>query len=254
MTFDANLLFAFLLVFVRCSAMLISSPLFGAQNTPVQVRTLTTLAIAGALTLVLKPKMGEMPQDMYTLAAAVLAEVVAGIVLGLTMTLVLQAAQIAGSILDLQLGLGLSQTLNPISGVPVSVITQFKMMLATAVYLSMDGHHLMLSAFAQSYTIAPTLSLALLPALQESFVSLISGVFVLAIQIAAPVLAVTLVVDASLGFINKAVPQMQAMLVGTPAKTALGMVTIAVALPTFTGAIANGVEYAAHSMGRFFGY
>src|SRR5690349_5299798 len=111
MTFDPALLFAFLLVFVRCSAMLLSSPMFGAQNTPVQVRVMTTLAIAGALTLVLKPKMGPVPTEMYSLAAAVLAEAVAGIVIGLSMSLVLQAAQIAGSILDLQLGLSLSQAI-----------------------------------------------------------------------------------------------------------------------------------------------
>ncbi len=71
MPIDASLLFGFLLVFVRCSAMLLSSPVFGAQNTPVHIRVLTTLSISAALTAVLKPNLGAVPDNMGTFALAI---------------------------------------------------------------------------------------------------------------------------------------------------------------------------------------
>ena len=253
MAFDAALFYSFILVFVRCSAMLLVSPMFGAQNSPVQIRVFTTLAIAGALTCALKPAIGAVPPELYSMAAAVLKEVLAGLLIGTFMSLVLQAAQMAGSIIDMQMGLAMSQTLNPLTGVPVTVISQFKYMLALVIFLSMDCHHLMIIAFARSYETMPPLSYESLPAIQTGLVSLLSQLCLLALQLAAPVLAVSLIVDAGLGIVSKAVPQMQAMLVGLPAKVIMGMLALSIGLPAMTGAISSGVGSAlqtlTHAMG-----
>src|SRR5579862_4213232 len=166
MSFDSALLYSFLLVFVRCSAMLLTSPMFGAQNSPLQVRIFSTLAIAGALTCVLKPTIGPAPTELYALAAAILKEVLAGLLIGTFMSLVLQAAQMAGSIIDLQMGLSMSQELNPLTGVSVTVVSQFKYMLALVVFLSMNCHHEMIIAFARSYQTMPALSYEAIPTLK----------------------------------------------------------------------------------------
>jgi flagellar biosynthetic protein FliR len=241
MAFDAALLYSFVLVFARCSAMLLVSPMFGAQNSPVQVRIFTTLAIAGALTCALKPSIGPMPAELYSMAAAILKEVLAGLLIGIFMSLVLQAAQMAGSIIDMQMGLAMSQELSPLTGVPVTVVAQFKYMLALVIFLSMDCHHLMIIAFARSYETMPPLSYESIPAIQTGVVTLLGQLSLLALQLAAPVLAVSLIVDAGLGIVSKAVPQMQTMLVGLPAKMIMGMLALSIGLPAMTGAISSGV-------------
>jgi flagellar biosynthesis protein FliR len=248
-----NLLFAFLLVFVRCSAMLMSSPVFGAQTTPLPIRIFTTLSIAGALTVVLQPEIAPPPADLFGLAGMVLHEAVAGLLLGTFMTLVLQAAQIAGSILDLQIGLGMSQVVNPVNGVSATVLGQFKHMLAVIVFLSVDAHHQLLAAFARSYTSMPALDAAGLAAIQQGLLGLIGAVFLLALQIAAPVLAVSVVVDAALGVMNKAVPQMHALQLGMPAKTGMGLVTLGIALPAVASSVSTGVGLAMDGLARLFG-
>jgi flagellar biosynthesis protein FliR len=248
MAFDPALFYAFILVFIRCSAMLLVSPMFGAQNSPVQVRIFTTLAIAGALTCALKPAIGPLPGDIYSMAAAVLKEVVAGLLIGTFMSLVLQGAQMAGSIIDMQMGLSMSQTLNPLTGVPVTVVSQFKYMLALVIFLSMDCHHLMIIAFAKSYETMPPLSYESIPAIQTGMVALLVQLSLIALQLAAPVLAVSLIVDAGLGIVSKAVPQMQAMLVGLPAKVIMGMLALSIGLPAMTGAISSGVGSALQSL------
>jgi flagellar biosynthesis protein FliR len=70
----------------------------------------------------------------------------------------------------------------------------------------------------------------------------------LAIQIAAPVLGVSLVIDAALGVMAKAVPQMPVFLVGIPAKTALGLMAVALTLPALTGAVSNGIQLALQNL------
>lgn len=245
-------LYAFLLVFVRCSAMLLASPVFGAQNTPLQVRILTTLCIAGALTAVLRPKIGPVPPDMGALLLAVAHEAAAGLLIGGVMSLVLQAANIAGSILDLQVGLSMSQALNPLLGVQVTVIAQFKFMLGTVLYLSMDGHHQMLQAFAASYSQMPALGVETMPMLGQTLLGLVSGVFILGLQISLPVLAVSMVVDAALGLISKAVPQMQVLVVGAPGKIILGLVTLSLCLPALATGVNSGIGYGVEALGRIF--
>src|SRR5579862_6543187 len=253
MSFDSALLYSFVLVFVRCSAMLLVSPMFGAQTTPLQVRIFTTLAIAGALTCALQPASGPLPADLYTMAAAVLKEALAGLLIGIFMSLVLQAAQMAGGIIDMQMGLSMSQELNPLTGVSVTVISQFKYMLALVLFLTMNCHHQMILAFARSYQTMPALTYDSIPAVRSGIVSLVGSLSLLALQMAAPVIAVSMIVDAGLGMVNKAVPQIQAMLVGLPAKMILGMLALSLGLPAMATAISSGVNVAfvelAHATG-----
>lgn len=249
---DLAFLFSFGMVFIRCSAMLLSSPLFSSQSTPLQVRIFTTLAIAGALTTVVQPHLGQPPTDLYGLAAYALQEGVAGLLLGTFVSLAMQAAQIAGALMDTQLGLSLSQVLNPINGVPVTILSQFKYLLAVVVLLCVNGHHAMLQAFAASYSAMPTLSTASLSSVASGMTNMIGSVSLLAVQIAAPVLGVSIVIDAALGLISKAVPQMQVFLVGMPAKSALGLVAIGLTLPALASAVTTGVQLALQDVSGYF--
>jgi len=229
--------------------MLITSPIFGAQNTPLQVRTFTTLAISGALTLAIGPKMGPPPSDLFGLGAAVLQEVVAGILLGSLVNLALTAGQMAGAIMDIQSGLGMSQELNPVTGVPVTILSQFKFMLATVLFLSLNGHHLMLLAFARSYSFLPNFTPQ---ALNHAFLPMLSAICLLAVQIATPVLGAGMIADAALALVAKAVPQMPAMLVGGPAKQALGLAAVALSLPALTVAVSSGCQLAISTFAHLF--
>ena len=253
MAFDSVLMFSFLCVFVRCSAMFLSSPVFGSASTPVAIRVMTCMAISAALTLTIGGKVGVPPTDLYSFVMAITHEVVAGLLIGTFMSLVLQAAQMAGSLIDTQMGLGMSQILNPVNGVSSTIISQFKFMLAVVIFLAMNGHHLMLQAFVKSYTDMPGLSMENLPILKDGLVGLITQLSLLSLQMAAPVLGVSLVVDAALGIINKAVPQMQVIQVGMPAKLVIGMVALGVGLPAIVAGVNTGVESGLSSLMRIFG-
>ncbi len=248
MPLDSLTIYAFFLVFVRCSGMMLAAPMFSAANAPVTVRVYTTLAISCALTAIVRPTIGAVPSDLYAFALAVANEAVAGLLIGAFFSLVLHAATIAGALVDLQMGLGLSQALNPITGVSVTVIAQFKYMLCLIVFLSVDAHHIMLGAFVQSYQSMPTLSAVMLESIKESLIGLIGHMTLLALQMAAPVVAVSMVVDAALGLVSRAVPQMQALVVGMPAKILMGMIALSLALPALVSSVRTGVDMTVDSL------
>jgi flagellar biosynthetic protein FliR len=242
MPLDATTVYAFFLVFVRCSGMFIAAPMFGAANAPVTVRVYATLALSMALTAVVRPHIGEVPPHLGGFVLAVANEAASGLLIGAFFSLVLHAATLAGSFVDLQMGLGLSQALNPVTGIPVTVVGQFKYLLCLILFLQMNAHHLMLGSFVQSYASMPTLSAESAPAIQTSLVGLVASLTMLGIQMAAPVAAVSFVVDAALGLVNRAVPQMQSLVVGMPAKVMMGMIALSVGLPALAGAVVQGVE------------
>jgi len=248
MNLDTNTFYAFFLIFVRCSGLCLAAPVFGAMNIPVRIRISLAGALAFTLLAILQPKVGQPPKDMIEFALAVGNEALSGILIGGFFGLVLQAALMAGAFIDLQLGLGLSQALNPVAGVPVSVIGQFKYMLCLVIFLCADAHHLMLSSLVQSYSSMPTLSASLMPALQEGILDLIGRLSLLALQMAMPVVAVSFIVDAGLALINKAVPQMQSFFVGMPVKIGLGMLVLTLALPAMTIGVRSGVEHAMEAL------
>lgn len=248
MNLDTATFYSFFLIFVRCSGLCLAAPVFGAMNIPVRIRISLAGALAFTLVAILQPKIGPPPQHMLEFAMAVANEALSGILIGGFFGLVMQAALMAGAFIDLQLGLGLSQALNPIAGVPVSVVGQFKYMLCLVVFLSADAHHLMLTSLVQSYGAMPTLSAEIMPALQETVFDLVGRLSLLALQMAMPVVAVSFIVDAGLALINKAVPQMQSFFVGMPVKIGLGMVALTLALPAMTVGVRSGVEHAMESL------
>ncbi len=232
--------------------MLLSSPLFGGA-TPLFVRLGMSSVLSLALIPILQPYIGPAPVELYLLAAAVVHEVLSGLLIGTMLQILLLAAQMAGSFLDLQVGLGAAHLFNPMLNAPTTLLSQFKFMLALVLLLLTNGHHLMFQAFVQTYGNGAGLGVASLPGVRMELVSFIGQMCMLSLQIAAPVAAVSVVVDAATGIVNKAVPQMQAYVVALPAKIIMGILALALGLPLMVTAVQSGVEHTFTSVYRMFG-
>lgn len=253
MPLDSLTIWAAFLVFLRCSALLLSAPIFSSQQFPAKVRVLLAVVISLGISAFMRKDVGAVPDTLLGMILASGHEILVGLVIGSMYHLVIHTVQIAGSIMDLQVGLSSSQALNPVTGVSVTIISQFKTLLATVIFLSSDSHHIVIQAFVKSYTAAPVDHGLPLAAISGATIDLMSGLGILAIQIAAPLIAVSLVVDAALGLVNRAVPQMQVFVVGMPVKQAAGLTLIAVILPAVTTAVEAGVNQATQALMRAFG-
>ena len=116
----------------------------------------------------------------------------------------------------------------------------------------MNGHHLMFQAFVHSYEMTGP-SLDHLEVIRETLVSFMGKVMLLSLQIAAPVAAVSVVIDAAAGLVNKAVPQTQPFLLALPAKLMVGMFTLGLGLPALVVATQAGVDFTMAHMSKMLG-
>ncbi|MCG9894324.1 MAG: flagellar biosynthetic protein FliR [Fimbriimonadaceae bacterium] len=233
-------LFAFLCVFIRCTAMLLAAPMTPTA-VPTNIRVLVGAAVAFAASVPLMTHIGPPPADLVALILAVLREAITGFILGMTLQVVAAMVEAAGTLSDLQMGLANAQVFNPVSGGAATPIARFKFMLAIVLIFSSDAHHLMFSGLVKSYSLG-AVSPATAEHLQAGFVSMIGQLFVAAMMIGAPVAALGLLIDIAAGVVNKAVPQTQPFLLALPVKLSAGMLVLAVGLPSMIGMIKHGVE------------
>lgn len=168
-------------------------------------------------------------------------EILVGILIGGTLQLFLLAVQMAGSILDFQLGMSSSQVFNPLSNQQVTLFSNLKTWLALVLLLLMNGHHMMLAAFVNSYKVAPTV---FTHGVQANMIHLMGNFALLTLQMAAPAAAVALLIDVAAGLVNKSVPQMQVYLVAMPGKVIMGVMTVSMALPVLVVTVQSGLEHA----------
>ena len=200
--------FTWLLVFVRAGSLFVIFPLFSGTSVPVRVR----VALAGFLALVVAPGVGNRvdPANLQLLQLVVLliGEITLGMFMGYLCRLVFYAVQLAGHFVSTEIGLQTSTVITPTDSVPVDVPAAVLNLLAMMLFLSLDVHHTLIIAFQQSYDILPISGGALSNTLFDNITLRVGKIFMLAVQIAAPLMAVGFLVSVVLMMLGRAVPQM----------------------------------------------
>lgn len=249
MKLDAAFLVTYSAVFIRISAMMLTAPLFSGMGTPVLVRVFMGAAIACAVSPVVYGSIS-VPEDLLQLGLLVGREAITGMAIGFCIQLALSAAQMAGSFLDVAVGFGMASVLAPNTSLPSTILSKFKTLLAIALFLALNGHHIMMKALVGSYSFTGSLTA------ESGMTAMLSGLgsmSLLALQIALPVAAVTFVVDAALGIVNKAVPQINVLMAGISAKLLAGLVALALSLPALAYGVSQGLTIASDLIGKAFG-
>ncbi|QYK54440.1 MAG: flagellar biosynthetic protein FliR [Fimbriimonadaceae bacterium] len=251
MVLETSFILAFFAIFIRCSAMMLSSPLYGGA-TPVNIRVMAAAVISLSLTPVLQSQLVFAPNNLIELAMIMGREAIFGLLIGMCMQFLVAAIQMAGAVSDMQIGIGSAQLFNPALGGQTSPIGQFKFWLGVVLLFLLNAHQLMFKAFMSSFSLTGA------PIGSSSDViahgaNLLAQLLILSVQIAAPIVAVTVVIDVASGLINRAVPQTQPFLISLPAKLALGLVALSLGLPALTITVQRGVEVTFAGMGHMMG-
>jgi len=223
----------FLLIFMRVGAMLFVSPVFGGTGVPTQARVLLSLVMSLVLLPIVPAPGGALPLDLMPLGLLAINELVIGLVMGASLTFVFAAIQYAGQIVDFQMGFSIVTLIDPTQNVQVPIMGLFHFLIATLIFLAMDAHYWVIRALVDSFSIAPvtaaTFSGMALGAVAKAF----GDLFIVAMRIAAPAIAVLMLYNAALGIIAKTVPQINLLIVGFPLRIALGMIVVALSMTFF---------------------
>jgi flagellar biosynthetic protein FliR len=223
----------FLLVFVRITGIFMMTPIFGSRNIPARVKAGLALIIAYVLFPLVFNNMAVLPESFIPYILLVAGELIVGLIIGFVSSLLFSAIQMAGQILDMQIGFGIINMIDPLSGQQAPLIGNFKYILALITLLSINGHHVLLSALFASFKLIPVTGVVLPVALAEFMVMMITSMFVIALKISLPVLIALLLTDIALGILARTMPQMNIFVVGVPGKIIIGLFVLSIALPFY---------------------
>lgn len=229
-----ELVTAWLWPFIRVSAVVAVAPIFGNRSVPIRVR----VGIAVVLTLVIAPLAPPMPRvDPISITGMVITgqQVLVGLSLGFAVRLVFVVLEIAGQQIAQVMGLGFAAMVDPQNGVSVPVVSQLYLILATLVFLALDGHLLVIEVLAESFL---TLPVALNGVDRSGFLDLVNHagwMFSGAVLMALPAMAALLMVNLGFGVMSRSAPQLNIFAVGFPATLIFGFVIM---LLTLSGSLA----------------
>jgi flagellar biosynthetic protein FliR len=221
----ANMVGSVLLVGLRVSGLMLFAPFFSHGGIPARIKVVLVIAITAVLYPVYSARVGVIGATQWPMVAA--SEMLVGIAIGMATNAVFEGAQLAGQMLSVQMGYSLVNILDPNTQVESTVIAMFHQIAIMLIFLTLGVHRWIIRAIANSFDYLPPGTATINPILAKALLHEGTIVLQLGIQIAAPVLAATLLVDLLLGLLGKASPQMPLMLLGPAVKSSLGVLVLA---------------------------
>jgi flagellar biosynthetic protein FliR len=226
----ATQLTGFILVLCRVGGLFVLAPIFSGRMIPARVKLMLAAAVALALTPLATQDV-KVPGDAADLAVLIVKELGVGLAFAFAIAAIAAAVQAGAALIDTIIGFSFSGIADPMNGQQSGVVAQFYGIFATMIFLALDGHHLMIQGLARSYDVLPLLAFPDVAALSASALALLANIFVVGLQIAAPVILALVLTDAAFGIVARAVPQMNVFVVGLPAKIVVGFAVLSASLP-----------------------
>ena len=222
---------AVFLLSLRLGALLLMTPLLHAINVPPIVRVLLVLGLATVLALGL-PQASEVPGELVrqpgALLAASMAEVALGATLALGIFVAFGAISMAGRMLDVQVGFGMAQIIDPATRQQIPGVTSAFNQVGIVVFFLVNGHHALMRGLAYSLERFPLGRGWSMEAAAPIVLKHVAGIFSLAFALAAPVVVCILLVDLALGVVARNLPQMNMFVLGLPVKIVVGLAALSI--------------------------
>jgi flagellar biosynthesis protein FliR len=213
---DTGWIVSVLLVAVRIGAALVMTPLLSFSGVPATTRVALVLVLA--VTLV----------SAVALPPATALSSFGGL-LAFGVFTAFAAFQLAGRVMDLQMGFGVASLIDPATRTQSPLLGTLLNLVALAVFFAVDGHHLVIRGLAYSLVqLPPGSSLAALE--PAAVVAQFGAMFVFAVALAAPVIFVLLLVDVALAVMARTMPQMNVFIVSLPLKIMVGLLVLVMSI------------------------
>ena len=219
--------------FMRIGAMFAAVPIFSSRSVPVRIRVLLAFFISWMLIPVIPA-----PPSVELISAQALLisihQVLIGLAMGFILQLVFAAFVIAGQSIAMAMGLGFASIIDPQNGMQVPVVSQTFLIMATLVFLSLNGHLVLIEVLANSFQNLPV---GMLVPSRDGLWQLVtwgSNMFAGGMLIALPAVAALLLVNLAFGVTTRAAPQLNIFAVGFPVMIMVGLAFLILTLPTIT--------------------
>ncbi|MFV9509844.1 flagellar biosynthetic protein FliR [Tepidibacillus sp. LV47] len=228
--------YLFLLIFIRITSFFVTAPVFSSKGIPI----LYKLGIAFFISLIILPVIKVNVTDLTldgTYLVYLFREILVGLVLGWIGQMLLMAVQVAGSLLDMQIGFAIANVIDPQTGIQSPLMGNFKYIFAILLLLTLDGHHLFLDGIVSSFYKIPIakdwLSQIHHDSMNRFGLDIFQSMFIIAFKMAAPIIGTIFLSDMALGIVSRTVPQLNIFVVGLPIKIIVTFLMLLLIAPGF---------------------
>jgi flagellar biosynthetic protein FliR len=208
-----------------------AAPIFSSNFVSSRVR----LLIALAASIVIVPTIPTPAPAIDVLSGdgllIVAHQILIGVCMGFMVQLLFNAFIIAGQIIAMQMGLGFASMVDPQNGMTVPGVSQFYLILVTLVFLSLNGHLILLDVVHQSFTTMPVSTNGISVSSFRDIVGIASWMYAAGVIIALPAIGSLMLVNLSFGILSRAAPQISPFSIGFPMTIILGFVIMIITLP-----------------------
>lgn len=241
--FSSDKIIILILILVRTSGLFLMAPVFSDKSIPKLVKVGMILLLSLILIPTI-PESGSLQVDsLMQLLGLVFNEILIGFIIGLFFRFIFVGVMIGGAIIGHQIGFMFAMTFDNNQAAQVSIVSRFWYIIAILFFLSINGHHMIINAFADSFGVIPLGNFNNMGTVGEMIIRYSAYMFVIAIKIASPIMITLFLIDMSLGTIAKMMPTMNVFFIGMPIKNGVGLLMMAMSMPLFVYVIEKTLSY-----------
>ncbi|WP_337833284.1 flagellar biosynthetic protein FliR [Geoanaerobacter pelophilus] len=223
----------FTLVMGRVAGIFAATPMFGGKAVPMRVKAGLSLVMTMVLFPVIRTTLPELPTDSVSLILLVIRETMIGITLGLLSQAIFAAVEFCGQLLGIQIGFAMVNLFDPSMGGQLSIIAVFQTILATLLFMALGVHHFFIRSIVESYQLLPLGGWHMSGPLLQFITGTVTGMFVLGIKLAAPVMVSLMAATVVLGIMARIFPQMNVFIISMPLNIGVGFLILGTSLMVF---------------------
>lgn len=229
-----------ILIFMRVTALIVVCPAISYKGFPNTVKVAISFAFSFMI-YTITPEL-EPVGEMLTFFMLSAIEVAFGLAIGYVTKLIFAIAEMAGQLIDFQVGFSMASVYDPTIGTNVSNYGRVYYWLSICIFFILDMHHRIIAAIIKSYEYVPLGQVSIQGSTVEAIVVQFAQVFELALNLAAPMIIVVLITDIVLGVISKTVPQINVLMLGMPLKSIVSFFITMVMLSWLMDTMGNTVS------------
>ena len=222
---DWSALTLFLLITGRMTGCVAFNPLLGRRGVPALVKSGFILLLSISV-FSITPVTVELPDTLLGLVLVFLLELLLGYVLGLVINFFFYIPVMAGSTVDMQMGLSMASTYDPASGIQVTATSNLLNALMFLLFFAANGHHTLIRIFLASGRVVPFGAVALGENLYAALIELFIDCTILGVKLAMPILAAELMGQVGMGILMKVIPQINVFVINIDLKVIIGLVLL----------------------------
>jgi flagellar biosynthesis protein FliR len=224
-------LIPFALVLARVAGLFVAIPVFGSRVVPTRVKVPLIFAMALMIFPIVHPHAIPAASDSISLGILVVRETLIGLTLALLSQVIFAAVEFCGHQVATQMGIAMAALFDPNTQANVPTIAMFQGVLATLLFLTLGVHHFFIRGIVESYDIIPLGAWHTSAGLLKFLVEASSGIFVIAVKLAAPVAVALLATSVALGIVARSFPAMNVFMVSMPLNIGIGFLIMGISLP-----------------------